>query len=526
MIVSGVQSVILKQLTEEKELTNHLYCFERNDSYLNELNALFPAVVSRIVAVFEDYKRFQGDISIENCEISVCPTQCIKNVDWANASLLITSDYFYEAYEKIIELFEEASSQDASFSCPKIIYYFVNKETAIDLAYRKKYQNEELRDIILFRSGPHSSSYVKGMDFSDNARALFEYMLHNQYNERYELVWMVRNPESYGHYSQYKNVTFVSDEWSTSEETRELEEYYRVLCLSKYIFFTDAYGFARNARKDQVRIQLWHGCGFKTRVNFVPCDRRYEYNIVIGEIYKKIHANIYGLRDEQVLVTGYPKTDWLFEELPNEKIEHLGIPMAKKYIFWLPTFRNAKAELNHLTEESLYSETGLPILDSFDKLDIVNSFLAAHNTLIIVKLHPFQDKSAIRIEKMTNIILLENEQLVDCDLQINQLLTVADALISDYSSAAVDFLLLNRPIAFTLDDVLEYENSRGFVFENIRDWLPGEEIVDFRDYLGFLREIVEGEDSSKDKREKLLSKMHLYKDGNSCQRVLETLNIL
>ena len=36
--------------------------------------------------------------------------------------------------------------------------------------------------MILFRSGPHASAYIKGMDFSDNARALFEYMIQYQMN--------------------------------------------------------------------------------------------------------------------------------------------------------------------------------------------------------------------------------------------------------------------------------------------------------------------------------------------------------
>ena len=92
-------------------------------------------------------------------------------------------------------------------------------------------------------------------------------------------------------------------------------------------------------------MQLWHGCGFKTRVNFVRCEKRYEYTTVISELYAKIHQDIYGLREDQILVTGYAKEDWLFHPV-KEVWEALPIPRAEKYIFWLPTFRMAKNGLS------------------------------------------------------------------------------------------------------------------------------------------------------------------------------------
>ena len=49
------------------------------------------------------------------------------------------------------------------------------------------------------------------------------------------------------------------------------------------------------------------------------------------------------------------------------------------------------------------------------------------------------------------------------DIPVNRILGKADALISDYSSAAIDYLILDRPIGFLLKDVEEYGNSRGFI---------------------------------------------------------------
>lgn len=416
----------------------------------------------------------------------------------------------------------------------------------IETEYRKRYADAPLENIIVFRSGPHENSYVPGMDYADNARALFEYMLSAHMDNEYELVWLVKNPAEYLTVSnnEYvaedgsvlslssqqlernkafanRNVRFIAYDWATTDDSLKREKYYRVMCLAKYVFLTDAYGFAGACREDQTRIQLWHGCGFKTRVFFDSCENRYEYNIVVSDVYKEVHARIYGLRDDQVVITGYPKQDWLFQPYEQSFSEMFSVAKSSKYIFWLPTFRMADDKLKELNQYKLSTQTGLPIVGTVEQLVELNDFLAKRDTSIIVKLHPFQKKGMVDIPKLSNVVLLYNDDLVKEDIVINRLLARADALISDYSSAAVDFLCLDRPIAFTLDDVEEYENSRGFVFENIRDWLPGREMFGLEDFLEFVDEVSKGEEKYAEKRKELMNKMVWYRDGKNCERVVE-----
>lgn len=476
------------------------------------------AILDQIEAVIDDNARNQSMLEINGRKINVQGSEMMERIDWTSSVVLITSDYYNEAYEKLCVV-------GAVNEYLNVIYYFENRETAYEMEWREKYRGQDLENIIIFRSGPHASSYIEGTDFYDNARALFEYMLANGYNQQYELVWLVKNPDDYSRYNTYDNVNFLSFDWSVSKNEREREQYYRALCLAKYIVFTDAYGFARNCRKDQIRVQLWHGCGFKTRVNFVRCEKRYEYTTVISEVYSKIHQDIYGLRADQMLVTGYAKQDWLFEGLDEGKWRWLQVPDDNKCVFWLPTFRTAAESLKILNERQTRSETGLPIADTMDKLVKLNEMLEEKKMILLIKLHPFQDKSAVTCKNMSHIILLDNHELFSRDIQINQLLSKADALISDYSSAAVDYMLLDRPIAFTLDDVEEYASSRGFVFDPIQDWLPGEALYTFEQFCGFLEEAAAGEDSTRDKRRMLTDKMHKYHDGNSCKRILEALKV-
>ena len=441
-----------------------------------------------------------------------------------DTAFVITDDYHNEIFERFRYEITTVSEHSERFVHP--VYFYANRETSYDLSYRAKYENTPLRDMILFRSGPHAAAYVKGTDFSDNARAVFEYMLASGLNEKYELVWLVKNPDDHKAVAdRHKNVRFLSFDWSTSDDESERDAYYEALCLSKYIFFTDAYGFCRNVRGDQTRVQLWHGCGFKTRVNFVRCERRYEYMPVISPLYADIHRRIYGLRGNQVLVTGYPKEDAVFHPRDDWR-KMLGIRKAGRYIFWLPTFR--KTEVAKLAEIDMYSlsgETGLPVVDTMEELHQLDELLRRSDIILVLKLHPFQDSSLIHIDSCTNITFIENHMLADHDIQINELLGHADALISDYSSVAVDYLLLDRPIAFTIDDIEEYEKGRGFVFEPIRDWLPGAEVRSFGDFLKFVEEIAEGIDSTAEKRRAISDKMHSFHDDQSCRRLIEALGI-
>lgn len=510
---------ILKKLTHDNilELENKIVCcLEKSQSYMTELFEKFDLSNNHVV-IIDDNKRNGKDIVVADREIAVQGMDYLLCADWNEMAVLITSDYYREAYDKFLTMLDGKD-------LPDVVYYFENQETEYEEFYRNRYKERALENKIIFRSGPHASAYVKGMDFSDNARALFEYMLSNGYNDKYELIWFVKEPRNFTKYQGIKNVFFVSFDWSVSSRKEERDAYYEALCLARYIFFTDAYGFARNCRSDQIRVQLWHGCGYKNRVNFARCERRYEYTTVISDMYAELYANAFGLRMDQMLVTGYAKQDWVFHPIRNMN-EITGIPYFKKNIFWMPTFRMAKQGLKNLNEYAFDNQTGFPIVGTFEELATLNEILAEGETGLIIKLHPFQDMDKISFIGLSNIILLDNEILVEKDIQINQLLGNADALISDYSSAAVDYMLLDRPIAFTLDDLDEYENSRGFFFDNIRDWLPGKELFSFRDFCKYIEEIINGEDSTRTKRRKLWMKMHKYNDDNSCRRILENLKI-
>ena len=198
-----------------------IVCYKKSISYLEELCARFP-LQDKLLCVIDDNKRKQGEFLFRGRRLPVMDLPGLSQIDWKKNILLITDGYYREYYEALCQNSCVAENVD-------IIYYFANRNTEYELEYREYYQDHALENIIIFRSGPAVSVYVKGMDFGDNARALFEYMLAHGYNERYQLIWLVKHPQEFVKWRIYKNVEFLSLDWAVSENKEERDRYFREL---------------------------------------------------------------------------------------------------------------------------------------------------------------------------------------------------------------------------------------------------------------------------------------------------------
>ncbi len=487
-------------------------CVGRDVSILKEFYSDYK-MNGRILCVINTNARDQKDIVLGDETISVCGEQYLIDNETSDYPIVIVDDFYRELFDEL-KTFSSLNNRDC-------VYYFLNKEARIEASYREKYKNTELKNIVVFRSGPHVTQYVEGMDFGDNAKALFDYMLSVGLNKSHKLVWFVYDPSKFVEYQKYANVEFISYLWSVSDVEEQRDKYYENLCLAKCFFFTDAYGFVRNCRSDQIRVQLWHGSGFKNRVNHVRCERRYDYMTVSGELYARYHADLFGLRDEQLVVTGNPKTDWVVNSDKDLLCQNFDVPSGKKYIYWLPTFRESRSGLGNLNEYSMGGTTGLPVVDTIEKMKELDELLFAKDEVLVIKLHPFQKREVVNIGNPKNIILIENDDLDKKMLNINQLLKGADAVISDYSSVAIDYLALDRPMGFLLNDLEAYDGSRGIALQPLRDYLPGEELYNFEDLCQFIEDISNDVDNSAPKRHLLMDEMQKYRDGCNSKRVVE-----
>lgn len=488
-------------------------------SYLFQIEAEFgSAFLDRIDRIIDDVPRNFGTCTLdEKHRYEVTGVEYLQGIDPEDYVILITSEYYWKKYENLKAIDAPITEQ---------IYWYEDTDTAYYHEYLEKYKDTPLKNSIVFRSGMRVAKDYPYSDFADNAKALFDYMLREGLNEKYELIWLVGDPTQYGDYADVKNVTFMDDEWCHAKRKEERERYYEVICLSKYFFFTEHCSFVRFPREEQIRVQLWHGHGFKGRNLNEDCSFQYEYMPVAGALYKEIHRKLFHLREDQLIVTGLPKQDWIYHPVKRSAWEALGIPEAGKYIFWLPTIRTT-GKGSIVDNDTLHTETGLPCVDTAEELDRLQGLLEEKQIVIVLKLHPEQEeKIGFDPQRYKNICFLKNEVLAEKRLHINQVLGYADALLSDYSSVAMDYTLLDRPIGFAVEDQGDYKEKIGFIFDLIEDWMPGEPLYTFDALFTFIESVADNDDPTKEKRRRIRNQMSEYEDDRSSERVLKAVGIL
>lgn len=433
----------------------------------------------------------------------------IKKCSGKDSAIVIIAPYFELLYRQLSEINPEMT-----------VFYYRTKEDRLALRYDFLFKKGDTKNIILFRSGKND---LPLFDVTDNAKALYDYMISRNYQNKYKMVWVVKDEE---HFRWLKSVhtDVVSYEWEESINPFKAIKYAYYVHYAKYCFFTDDCYWMRNHSENQILVSLWHGCGFKGRWQKTePTGPHYDYMTVNSKFYAELHRKMYGCREEQMLITGLPKQDLLFDVSSSSFFEKYRLDKNSKIIFWLPTFRRNVHE--RLSDETFVSDTGLALFDKKEKLDELNRWLADKGIYLFIKPHPSQRPEDIRIVAGDNIILVLPEELTEEGIHINTLLGKADALISDYSSVAVDYMLLDRPIGFVISDMEEYRKARGFAFEPIQEYLPGKEIRSEQGFYDFLQDVLEEKDTWAEKRRRLMPLMHQYTDGGSCERILNKLGL-
>ena len=134
-----------------------------------------------------------------------------------------------------------------------------------------------------------------------------------------------------------------------------------------------------------------------------------------------------------------------------------------------------------------------------------------------------QDMSTVKIHTLSNIIILDGDSVKKKNIDNYRLMKDSDALISDYSSAAYDYMHLNRPVGFTMDDVNEYK--LGLIVDNPEKFIGGPIINNKNDFLEFLSDTLEGKDTYKEKRNQVFDIVFKYHDGKSCERLANFLKL-
>lgn len=311
---------------------------------------------------------------------------------------------------------------------------------------------------------------------------------------------------------EYKTIFIVAKDADVSKlpETdyvyvRSLKSFYH-LATYRYLFTCQSLGTIVKKRPQQIYIQLWHGIAIKkmgldvsNSDNLTRLEHTRDWDWVVSS--SRYESNVLKSASGYTCPTkllGNPRTDSVFEKHnPNEIKAKLGIISDKKIVLYAPTFRDWELEN--------------------DIIDIKLPESILKNFIVLIRLHPYVAK------KINNSIFNENVINVCGYGNLNELLSVSDVLITDYSSITFDFSLLGKLSVFYAYDYEEYVKERGGFYLDFNTELPGPVAYTEKDLEKIFFDIDNQIDFFSHKIEDFNKQYSTFNDGNSGYRVVKEL---
>lgn len=265
-------------------------------------------------------------------------------------------------------------------------------------------------------------------------------------------------------------------------------------------------------------IQLWHANGaFKTfgysRLGKPASPlidganhRIYTKAITSSKHVIPYYAEAFAIDESKVVATGIPKTDLFFDDeykrITKEKILNVypQIKDAEKVILFGPTFRGGGPKTAFYPMHKI----------EYERLAELCREMKA---IVIFKMH-FLVKNKLEIPEEFSDVFIDATDY----REINDILFVADVLITDYSSTVYEYSLLDKPMLFYAFDLEEYISSRDF-YDDFEDFVPGKIVKTFDELLRSLKE----EDYEFEKVELFRNKNFEFQDDGASDRVIDWL---
>jgi len=229
--------------------------------------------------------------------------------------------------------------------------------------------------------------------------------------------------------------------------------------------------------------------------------RKIEFGIFSSKLSKENLITEDNWYPQKKLILGLPKTDYLnylkYKKKSREYFKN-EIPENEKIILFLPTRRNDKKFniFNYGFSKRNFEE--------FTEEKKCNFFISYHPTNVNSQIINFDSNRLKMINLDGNVI--------------DDALSEADLLITDYGSIFADFLIFNKPIIFVKFDHDKYIKDVGLKIDY--DSLPGPKVDTWNDIYKNISQQLYLKDNFSEKRNEWRNKMYEFYDGKNCERIV------
>lgn len=236
--------------------------------------------------------------------------------------------------------------------------------------------------------------------------------------------------------------------------------YLRILATAKYLVNDNTFPPYFSRRREQKYLNTWHGTPMKSlgkKIRNGEMDHRNAARNLLHVTHLCLpnrHTARVLLEDNDVAhifsggvqVAGSPSGDDILRIARDPRLLRSivgslkGFDRGKKTVLYAPTWRGDLGA--HFVDTEGISAT-LDVLSASSKFNV------------IFKGHPMNAEELAAAD-------LKSVIMPPAGLSTNELLAISDLLVTDYSSVAFDFAVLERPVVLHVYDREEYEQQRGF----------------------------------------------------------------
>lgn len=351
------------------------------------------------------------------------------------------------------------------------------------------------------------------ISFGDNASYIYEALQKRNYHQAAFLCTTEKSVSGLSYCPDAKILRFQNSRmmdwirsiyWLATSRTVVLDNYYGFLAAIEFKSSTEC-------------IQIWHAAGAikrfgirdasvtnrspRAQKRFLRVYEKFQKIVVGSEAMEKIFAEAFSLSGDIFIRTGIPRTDLFFDEEKQQLIKQQLLNQNpdlhhKKTILYAPTYRDDQLE---------HFEFKLDLKLLQEKLS--NSYV------VILKLHPAL-KQSMDFEKEYPGFVYDYSYYPD----VNELLLIADYLISDYSSIPYEYSLLNKPMIFYPYDLKEYTEKRG-LWDDYNQLVPGPIVTNTEDIVS----VIECHSFDLNKLQRFKETWNEFHHGNSSAQLVEYL---
>ncbi|WP_370751642.1 CDP-glycerol glycerophosphotransferase family protein [Eubacterium sp.] len=383
------------------------------------------------------------------------------------------------------------------------------KETARRSKYAHYYKDYDIEDNIIL----YDSYFSRGM--LCNPYAIFRELISNSEFYKYTHVWVVDdrvgNEPVMEQFADHDNIYVIR---------RHSNDHLKYLATAHYIISNVSLPFYYCKKPGQIFVNTWHGTPIKSLGydipgsaatisnvlrNMLSADYMISANPFLTEVYLDKYK-LRGLYNGSIIEEGYPRNDRLLN-CPKEEIKSIllkyGIELEKdkQVILYAPTWKGADYNKPEVNPDDYYN---------FKRE--LEEYIDTDKYQILLKPHQVVYKELVKSGMFSN-------SLIPAFIDTNELLSITDILISDYSSIFFDFLASDKPVLFYIPDLEEYKNYRGLYMEP--DKLPGPALTSVKEIGNSINNLGEVINKYKDSYSQAKNFACPYDDGNVSSRIVD-----